>query len=172
MSKATMDQLDIFYELSSALTDFDKIDLLGTGVGQEYLDELVRGAGEKHVKDLLTAAKKVGNSTANIRKDIWDHARFGPMARNIVLMWYLGSWYPLSKSWHKKNRPDVEPVPEHVLSAGAYQEALWAPTVGAHPRGAKPPGFGSWGEAAVIGGHDAEWVSEKRKRTTKRKAGK
>lgn len=172
MSKATMEQLDTFYELSSALTGFEKIDLVGTGVGQEYFDELVRGTGEKQVKALLAGAKEAGNSAAALRKEIWDDKRFGPLARNIVLMWYTGSWYPLSNAWHKTNRPDFEPVPEHVVSAFAYQEALWSPAIGAHPRGAKPPGFGSWGEAAMLGGHDAEWVSEKRKRTTKRKTRK
>ena len=172
MSKATSDQLETFYELSSALTGFDKIDLIGTGVGEEYFDELVQGAGEKHVKDLLAAAKEAGGSTARIRKNIWNDARLGPMARNVVLMWYLGSWYPLSEEWNREHRADSERVPEHVVSAAAYQEALWAPAIGSHPRGAKPPGFGSWGEEAVIGAHDDKWVGDKRKRTTRRKTSK
>ena len=177
MTKATTDQLDTFYKLSAALTGFEEIDLLGTGVGQEYLDELLRSAGEEHVKALLAAAKKAGDSTAELQKTIWNDAdeRFGPLARNIVLLWYLGSWYPLSESWHKQYRPGFDAVPEHVVSATAYQEALWAPAVGAHPRGAKPPGFGSWGKAPNLGGHDAAWVSEKRssgKRPAKKKTSK
>jgi hypothetical protein len=172
MSKATADQLEIFYELSSALTDFDKIDLVGTGVGEEYFGELVRNAGEAHVNKLLAEAKKAGTSPESIRKKIWDDKQLGPLARNLVLMWYLGSWYPLSEEWSKEHRPDLERVSEHVVSAVAYKEALWAPAIGAHPRGDKPPGFGSWEKPAVMGGHDDKWVSENRKPAPKRKTSK
>lgn len=144
--------LETFIELSAVLTGHERVDLLGTGVAQEYYDVLLRAAGQDHVDALLAKADEAGGEIAAVQADIWDdEKRFGPLARNIVLMWYLGSWYPLPDSWHQEHRPNFEAVPEHVVSAVAYQEALWPPTVGAHPRGAKPPGFGSWGEAPKLG---------------------
>ncbi len=158
MNEPNIDQLNAFYELSSALTGFEVIDLLGTGVGQEYFDQLVKGAGQEHVDALLAAAEQAGNSETELR-NIFDSDRFGPLAKNIIFMWLLGSWYPLPELWHTAHRPDQDAVPQQVVSAITYQEALWSRIIGAHPRGAKPPGFGSWGDKATLGGHDAEWSS-------------
>lgn len=144
-------QRKIFYKLSSVLTGFDEVDLLGTGVGEEYLAELVEGAGYRHVSDLLAAAKKAANTISVVRDSIWDDRKFGPMARNIVLMWYLGSWYPLPKQWHERYRPKAAIVPQHVVSARAYKGGLVWPAMGTHARGARPPGFGSWSERPHVG---------------------
>ena len=150
-------QLEAFYELSATLTGFPKIDLIGTGVGQEYLSFLVASAGEENVALLLDVSKNISKTETALRK-FFDNPHFDPLVRNSVLMWYLGSWYQLPDWWHRDYLPDRKPVAERVVSASAYQEALWSVAIGAHPRGAKPPGFGSWQESPRIGGHDDEWI--------------
>ena len=141
---AEKQQLEWFYKLSAALTGFPAIDLQGTGVGPEYLDALVRGGGTSNVEALLEAVESGGDAAA---ASIWNDDRFGALARNIVLMWYLGSWYPLTEEWHRNHPSDVTaPVPEHVVSTAAYKEGLVWPAMGTHPPSAKPPGFAHWAD--------------------------
>lgn len=61
-----------------------------------------------------------------VRQRIFDDATLGPLARNLIQLWYLGQWgFP-------------------VISAQAYQEGLVWKAIGAHPQGAKQQGFGTW----------------------------
>lgn len=171
------DQLTIFYELSVLLTGFDETDLLGTGVGHTYFDKLVEGAGENNVSDLLEAVVEVRGSVAQFRRRIWDDedGRFSPITRNILLMWYLGSWLPLPEEWHETFGNGVPLLEEQVISPTAYKTGLVWRVIGAHAPGADPPGFGSWSTApGVIGGGASstdgrETVSKK---ATKRKSRK
>ncbi|MGE3731704.1 MAG: hypothetical protein AB7F83_14275 [Lysobacterales bacterium] len=63
-------------------------------------------------------------------------------ARSVMLMWYLGSWYPtgeLAKSGTGKPPPDST-----VISAAAYTQG-WAWNVAqAHPMGYSNFNFGYW----------------------------
>jgi hypothetical protein len=72
-----------------------------------------------------------------------EHPELGPIARNIIKLWYTATWYQLSDAWRQQNgeRPadrDFVPFPY------AYAESLLGPAVGAHPAGAKPTGHQSW----------------------------
>jgi hypothetical protein len=152
--------LALFYELSVLLTGFGETDLLGAAAGEEYFDMLVQGAGEANVRDLLSAFKRTRGSAAQFRRAIWDDAdgRFGPVARNLLLMWYLGSWFRLPQEWHQKFGVDVPVVDEQVVSTAAYKEGLIWRTMAAHAPGAKPPGFGSWSEAPEVDGNAGDQV--------------
>ena len=132
-----------FFEVSSLLTGFDESDLHATGVGNDYFNELVHGAGEDNTAEFLKSVSTCV-STDELRLRVWEDQKLGPMARNVILMWYLGSWYSLSTAWYEKFRPQSEAVVEHVVSAAAYKEGLVWLAADSHPRGAKPPGFGSW----------------------------
>lgn len=149
---ANKSPMSSFLKLSGVLTGFEYTDLQGTGVAQDYYDDLVRSAGQEQVNALLKAAEEAGDSETDICKTIWDDEdnRFGPLARNIVLMWYLGSSYPLPKSWYEDHQPEGAPIHEHVVSAAAYKEGLVWTAMGTHARGAKPPGYGSWRNKPVI----------------------
>ncbi|QDU42868.1 Membrane bound FAD containing D-sorbitol dehydrogenase [Symmachiella dynata] len=137
--------LQQFIDLSVVLTGFDETELLLTGVGQEYFDTLVRGAGQTNADGLLIAAQSAGPNEQAIERAIWDDDRFGPMARSIVIMWYVGNWHPLSVDWHAAFAPPSHsPLEGHVISANAYREGLVWPNMGTHPRGVKPAGFGMW----------------------------
>lgn len=147
-----------FYALSVALTGFTETELLGTGVGDEYYDELIRCAGYTNVHDLLEKSEGLlgGNPQTHeaesaIRKELWGDERFGPMVRGIVKMWFLGNWAPGREEWPLWLRKYGDSIPSpvassspHVVSARAYKEGLVWHALGTHSPGANPPGFGSW----------------------------
>ena len=101
------DAVDAFLRLSAALTGFDRVELLGTGMVPRYYDELTRIIGARQVGALLAAAGRVesGHPASGedfdraFRERILDDERFGPVARRVVTMWYLGSWAQLPREW-------------------------------------------------------------------------
>ncbi len=127
------EELSKFIDLSAALTGFGRIDLLSTGVGADYL-ELLRGSlDEGQLGELLDAWATVSASTditKSIKDEIWDREQLGQIARNLVQLWYLGSWFA---------QPEFG-----VVSVAAYQEGMIWKALGARARGSKPPGFGAW----------------------------
>jgi hypothetical protein len=70
-----------------------------------------------------------------------DNVKF--LARSIVLLWYLGSWY------EPADLRDVLPgqnvfIPSQVVCAKAYTQALVWQIAGAHPMGYSNLQFGYW----------------------------
>ena len=61
------------------------------------------------------------------------------LARSIVLLWYLGSWYD-----PKDLQTNPPPVPSEVVSAKAYTQGLVWQIAGAHPMGYSNMQFGYW----------------------------
>jgi hypothetical protein len=145
------DAMDAFLRLSAALTGFDRVELLGTGMVPRYYDELTRIIGAQEVGALLAAASRVesGHPASGedfdrvFRERILDDNRFGPVARRVVTMWYIGSWAQLPREWRNTYGATSLDV-DHVVSAAAYREGLAWVAVGAHPMGAKQQGFGAW----------------------------
>ena len=121
----TLEHLEQFTELSRLLTGFSKIELAATGLVKTYYDVLHRHVSEDVLLDLLGLAGKIA-SEDEVRAQIMANAKYGLIAKNIVKMWYLGSWNGA------------------VVSAEAYKEGLLWPAIGTHPPGAKQPGYGSW----------------------------
>jgi hypothetical protein len=140
-----------FLELSAVLTGYGRADLLGTGLARRYYDETVSIVGEATVGELLGAAvsslRAAGGDAAGleeaVRRKILGDAKLGPVARNVIKMWYLGSWYQLPREWREAYGANARDT-DHVVSAAAYQEGLVWRAVGSHPPGAKQPGFGTW----------------------------
>jgi hypothetical protein len=120
-------QLARFIKLSSALTGYDEVALWGTGMAEEYLAALMRGAGANG-DVLLTYA---GDPERLFREP--HLADLAGIARAVIKLWYLGQW-------------QVGRAQGIVfsLSPQAYQAALAYPAMGGHPPGAKQPGYGSW----------------------------
>ena len=123
---------DPFVELSASLTGFPVVDLLGTGMADAYWAKVQEKAGSKLADELLSAWQTVKDSSESIetalRTKILSHPELGPLARNVIQMWYLGQW------------EEAE-----VVSATAYVEGLVWNAIGAHPQAAKQDGFGVWG---------------------------
>ncbi|GAA2740200.1 hypothetical protein [Kitasatospora cinereorecta] len=141
----------IFTELSVALTGFDRAELAGTGLIETYYTTLLRIIGEREAGHLfLAAAEALAADRRNhdgeaLRRQVVENPRYAPVIVSLIKLWYLGSWYPLSGGYRDINGSTAEDV-EHVVSPQAYREGLVWIAAGAHPMGAKPPGFGSWAE--------------------------
>ncbi|MFJ4619940.1 hypothetical protein [Streptomyces sp. NPDC088812] len=161
----------IFTDLSVALTGFDRAELAGTGLIGTYYDTLLRIIGEPETGRLLWAAaealetdRRDGGREA-LEAEVIDSPRFGPVAVSLIKLWYLGVWYPLARGHRDADGTTADDVDgttagdvdgttagdvEHVVSAQGYREGLVWAAAGAHPMGAKAPGFGSWAEPPYL----------------------
>jgi len=145
--------LDDFLDLSGFLTGFQRTELEGTGMAKAYHDELLSIVGEPLAGELLGLVRGILERQAGpgvipqpeaaIEREILASPTWGPVARNVIQLWYLGQWSQLPQAWrnvHGATPPDTD----RVISAAAYQEGLLWGDAGTHPPGAKQPGFGSW----------------------------
>jgi hypothetical protein len=139
---------DAFVGLSAVLTGFEPFDLLGTGVADEYLATLLRivPAATAEMLDTwrqIERAPPPGGVEEAVRIRILDDPRLGPVARNVITVWYTGLWTPMPAAWNYAY--GASPADGNfVVSALAYQESLVWKAAGTGPMGAKPPGFGAW----------------------------
>ena len=133
-----------FIELSAALTGLSPVLLRGTGMTQSYLNELdvILPSGKLDV--LLRSFEQARlNAPRDREAAILDDPDMGPIARNIMLLWYCGTWNALPPDWHARNGSTPRDT-THVVSPAAYQAGLQWAVVGAHPAGARQQGFGAW----------------------------
>ena len=71
-----------------------------------------------------------------------DDTRF--LARSIVLMWYLGSWYNPADLKSNATPGSAAFIPSQVVSATAYTQGLVWQIARAHPMGYSNLQFGYW----------------------------
>lgn len=151
-----------FLMLSSALTGIDIQTLApefsrGTGailsadpgvdpinVKSEYFSQVAKSPA---FAKLLKIAKDSPNSSVNIIAEVnASDEDTKSLARSIVLLWYLGTWYApdvLKNAAHSPESVD-KPLDQEVLSAKAYTQGLVWLIVGAHPMGYSNLQFGYW----------------------------
>lgn len=140
-----------FLGFSSVLTGFSVFQLQGTGQAASYLSTVIQIVGEATVVDLLQTFRQVREKAGDdeaaldrlLRADILSDERLGPIARNVIKLWYVGTWYQLSCAW-RATFGEAEKDLTFVVSAQAYTEGLLWPTIDANPSGAKGPGYGTW----------------------------
>ena len=117
--------------------------LLGTGMTNVYLRALDAVLPAGTLDDMLAAGDGVS--------DLLEDPKLGPVARNLIPLWYCGTWTPLPDKWRAAY--GTSPLDTNrVESAEAYQAGLQWVVAGAHPAGARQQGFGAWSvapEAAV-----------------------
>jgi len=142
-----------FLRLSVILTGFDKYVLHGTGMLQTYYDELLRIIGAREAGELFGALVKVADNDDGtaFQTEILGKARYGPVARNVLRMWYMGIWKQLPREWRDEYGATSYDI-DHVVSAAAYRQSLVWPAAGTHPMGAKAPGFGTWAKPSALPG--------------------
>jgi hypothetical protein len=146
--------IDRFLTFSAEVTAFTIFELHATGQAESYHRTVVDVVGQELLDELLDAYDSVMGGTPNertgrLRKEIFGNEKLGPIARNIIKLWYVGIWYQLPRAWTDTfgARPmDVT----FVVSATAYTEGLLWVAIGANPPGAKAPGYGSWADAPQI----------------------
>lgn len=140
-----------FLRFSAILTGFDEQELLGTGMLETYYDELLLIIGAREAGSLFGALLRVvDGDEASFRSVILDDDRYGPVARNVLRMWYLGTWAQLPRKW-RNDYGATSYDTDHVISAAAYREGLVWPVAGTHPMGAKQQGYGSWAKPSTTG---------------------
>ncbi len=138
--------LDAFLDLSAVLTGFSSFRLRGTGQAEAYLATLTEVVGEATVAALLGAWRTVAAGAEverAMRREILSDERLGPVARNVIKMWYVGTWYGLPADWREAHAA-TDRDRTFVVSPEAYTEGLLWPAIGANPSGAKPLGYGMW----------------------------
>ncbi|HEV2634056.1 MAG TPA: hypothetical protein VGX23_02845 [Actinocrinis sp.] len=154
---ATAAELDGFLDLSVDLTAFTRTDLLGTGLAELYLDKVRDACGGQALTALIDAHRAAradaqgegGNFDRALRFRIFSDERLGPVARNVIKLWFAGMWYGLPKEW--TDRYGARPAAEtSTVTAASYQEGLLWRAIGANPPGAKAPGYGSWAQPPQI----------------------
>jgi hypothetical protein len=141
-----------FLLLSEALTGVDKLilapELSGSDPGidpinikNDYFRWIVTKDKTSSFAAMLAFAKKnPAPSAQDMIKFVSTSSndiRF--LARSIVLLWYLGSWYE-----PKDLQAKPPPVPSEVVSAKAYTQGLVWQIAGAHPMGYSNMQFGYW----------------------------
>jgi hypothetical protein len=141
-----------FVGLSAALTGYDAAELWGTGMVHAHLDATWRAVGSRVLGDLLSAwANAAELSTqdgqppldALVREMVLAPASIGPVACNVVILWYLGEWDQLPADWRDAHGADAADT-SGIASPEAYAQGLVWDAIGTHPQGAKMPGYGSW----------------------------
>lgn len=136
-----------FLSLSAALTGFSVAQLQGTGMARVYYDELVAVVGDDLTFALIhhgcLALRWPDDVEAQLRLRVMDDPDLGPLARNLAVLWYTGGWVQLPADWRQRHGASSLDG-DRLLSARSWTEGLMWPAIGAHPTGAKAPGFASW----------------------------
>jgi hypothetical protein len=132
-----------FLAFSSAVTAFSVFDLHGTGQAECYLSAVVRVLGQETLTELLDAYDRAAGDAGTLRAEIFSDEKFGPVARNIIKLWYAGIWYELPFEW-TESFGARENDGTFTASSQAYPDALLWRAIGANPPGARAPGYGSW----------------------------
>lgn len=145
------DVLTDFLELSATLTGFPVGRLRGTGQAEHYLAAVVEIVGDEPVRALTDAHREAADAAGGdeaalergMRRTILSDGRLGPLARNLIKLWYTGTWHELPAEWREAHGASEKDV-SHVVSPESYTEGLLWPAIGANPSGAKPFGYGMW----------------------------
>jgi hypothetical protein len=153
------DRLQRFLAFSAEVTGFTNFDLVGTGQAEPYLSTVIEVVGEAFVDDLLDAYDEVSEQAKDdpalidnlLRKEIFSDEKLGPVARNVIKLWYVGIWYQVPRDWMEEFGA-WEANDMFMVSASAYTEGLLWPAIGANPPGAKGPGYGSWAAPPRLAG--------------------
>ena len=145
-----------FLAASSALTGFSEVELMATGVAGTLWDTLNGIVGAGIAGDFLSACALAFRKSeterdleAALEKLVMGNPKFGPLARNIISMWYLGQWNALPREWCDAFGGALSDA-TRIVSSQAYVQSLVWPAFGAHPQGAKPTGFGSWEHPPLV----------------------
>lgn len=146
-----------FLAFSGEVTAFSAIDLQGTGQANSYLNTVVGVVGEDVLGALLDAYERALIEAPEDRKarsrllsrEIFSDEKLGPIARNIIKIWYVGVWFELPPEW-TETFGALENDGTFTASPQAYPEGLLWRAIGANPPGARAPGYGSWAEPPRI----------------------
>jgi hypothetical protein len=145
------ERLALFIAFSADVTAFTAFELHGTGQADAYLSTVRDVVGQDTLDQLLAAYDRVRHAAPEkgparddgLRRDVFSDEKLGPIARNVIKLWYVGTWFELPRAW-TESFGALEKNVSFMVSGTAYTEGLLWPAIGANPSGAKAPGYGSW----------------------------
>ena len=138
--------LEIFVDLSVVLTGFSKNKLQPQHdtlqLSEEYYNTLLKEVNPTLVAQLSAAFTSLQGDNKQVdpvkfKSDIIDNTVLGPVAKNIIKMWYVGIWYYIT--------PETEQG--YIISDNAYTHGLVWDAMLAHPMGYSEGNFGNWDSA-------------------------
>ncbi|MEA5470608.1 hypothetical protein [Spirulina sp. 06S082] len=134
--------MEYFLDFSIVATGFSRFDLLGTGQTSLYFDTVRGIIGGEMFAELLQIFHDRGLDP------ILVSPKLGPIARNIIKLWYIATWEELSPIWHEMFGAGLNDA-TFIVAPYAYPEGLLWKTIGVNPPAAKPPGYGTWSAPPV-----------------------
>lgn len=142
--------LDNFVGLSAILTGFAAADLnpplSPAPVAVEYLQTLQSKVDAPTVARLLSTYQQIAAQSppaeqpAQVQSQILEDPVLGPVARNVIRMWYLSIWYT------GYTGPVSGFSDGFVVSANAYTKGLAWDAMQAHPMGYSEMHYGYWAD--------------------------
>ncbi len=130
-----------FLDISTQLTGFARVDLAGTGMTEDYLRALDEVLPSTILDQLLSEWPAEGDGPRGTM--VLDDPMLGPVARNIILLWYRGTWSRLPEAWRQAHGASPRDE-DRLVSGAAYRAGLQWTAAGAHPPGASPQGYAAW----------------------------
>ena len=124
------ERLERFTAFSAAVTGFTAFDVRGTGLTESFLSTITEILGDQLVEELLGAwdraeagaqgdAAKLENV---LRREMFSDEKLGPIARNVVKLWYVGIWYELPREWMDSLRDARAQRHVHGLGGRLHRE--------------------------------------------------
>jgi hypothetical protein len=150
VAQSAISDMDAFLELSAALTGIRKEKLTpatdSLGIKEDYF-KWVNEKDPAAFALLLQITKNNKDAPQAIidKSQASNDTKF--LARSIVLMWYLGSWYApddLKQLVDEKSSRVPRPVLHTVISPKAYTQSWVWRIAQAHPMGYSDMQFGYW----------------------------
>lgn len=145
--------LDNFVGLSAILTGFSAADLnpqfSPEPVAVEYLQTLQAKVDAALVAHLLATYQTIAaqfppaEQPAQVQSQILADAQMGPVARNVLRMWYLSIWYT---DYNDPNNPVTGFSDGTVVSSNAYIKGLAWDAAQAHAMGYSEMHYGYWAD--------------------------
>lgn len=160
MSNTSNTELGIaFKAMSAAFTGFNEATLQGTGMNEKYLEHIVNSLNLEIVEELILLYAELALACEGdpealkraMRHQIFASPKWGPLAINIIQLWYTSTWNQMSYDWTQAYGPFFPNDLTTIISPEAYKQGLIWKAVGAHPMGAKQEGFASWAFPPPVG---------------------
>lgn len=159
MSIDKAELMEYFLDFSVAATGFSRFELQGTGQASLYFETVVEQIGEEILGELLQTFNELVQSaekeykpaifTEGLDYKIMASGKLGPVARNIIKLWYIATWDSLPSQWQNWYATSEDNSP-FIPSPQAYPEGLVWRAVGVNPPGAKPQGYGTWSDPPSV----------------------
>jgi hypothetical protein len=141
--------LNNFVGLSSILTGYPQDQLAPSidpiGLASEYLNWMMQHANQAAFLKTLSTYQTIAaqfplpQQPAEVQSQILSDAVMGPIARRIIRLWYLSTWYT--------SEPPDPNMDGQVVSMNAYTMGLAWDAAQAHPMGYSELHFGYWAVA-------------------------